>query len=409
MRSSPAAAALLRSLAARRDEIVTDLVETMLSTIGALGHDEPLTNMLAASVAENVHTAMNAIANQADLSGIDAPAAAVEYARRLGQREIPLSALLRAYRVGQARFVEYLASAIEARGEADPAGLLHEVVQLAGIWVDQVSEQVADAYERERAQWAGSKASMRQQAVRSLLTDPNVDVRRAEATLGYAVDGVNVAAEFWVDDTVEAHEAVGVFEKAAAIVGPAVGASQRLLVSRDARTMRAWFGRAWAGSAGHASTRAALERADLPVGVALGPGRSGLAGFVSGAAVVARMRAWATAHDDAVGRVVTYEQLAPLTLLGEDEDELAAFVRDQLGGLSGTDERSASLRESLLVFLEANRSFQGAAERLTVHRNTAGYRVRQALEARGRELADDEGALWLALTVCRWRPGLLRP
>jgi hypothetical protein len=37
--------------------------------------------------------------------GVDAPTAALEYGRRLAQRDIPAAALIRAYRVGQARYL----------------------------------------------------------------------------------------------------------------------------------------------------------------------------------------------------------------------------------------------------------------------------------------------------------------
>ena len=52
--------------------------------------------LLASSVHSNVGTCLQVMQHQIDLSAVQAPAAAVEYARRRAQRGTSLTALLRA-------------------------------------------------------------------------------------------------------------------------------------------------------------------------------------------------------------------------------------------------------------------------------------------------------------------------
>ena len=49
-------------------------------------------------------TLLHVLQHGIDLANVRALAAAEEYARRLAQRGVPIAALLRAYRIGSARF-----------------------------------------------------------------------------------------------------------------------------------------------------------------------------------------------------------------------------------------------------------------------------------------------------------------
>jgi PucR C-terminal helix-turn-helix domain len=80
-----------------------DVYRVILREIPQLRDDQPLLALLASSVGSNVDTCPQIMEHRMDLTAVAAPAAAVEYARRLAQRGTPLTALLRAYRVGHAR------------------------------------------------------------------------------------------------------------------------------------------------------------------------------------------------------------------------------------------------------------------------------------------------------------------
>ena len=54
------------------------------------------------------------------------------------------------------------------------------------------------------------------------------------------------------------------------------------------------------------------------------------------------------------------------------------------------------------VFLSTGSSYQEAAERLSLHKNTVFYRVRKAQEVRGRKVAEDRFVVELALLACHW-------
>jgi hypothetical protein len=98
------AAAVGRRVATVRE----DVYETILREIPQLRDDKPVLALLASSVDSNVETCLQIMQHRIDLADVQAPAAAVEYARRLAQRGRPLTALLRAYRVGHTCLADWL-------------------------------------------------------------------------------------------------------------------------------------------------------------------------------------------------------------------------------------------------------------------------------------------------------------
>ena len=109
------AAAVTRRAAA----VSEDVYHVILRDIPQLRDDKPVLALLASSVGSNVDTCLQIMQHQIDLADVQAPAAAVEYARRLAQRGTPLTALLRAYRVGHACFSGWLLREL-ARQADDP-------------------------------------------------------------------------------------------------------------------------------------------------------------------------------------------------------------------------------------------------------------------------------------------------
>lgn len=81
-------------------------------------------------------------------------------------------------------------------------------------------------------------------------------------------------------------------------------------------------------------------------------------------------------------------------------EEARDLVERILGALIAYDvDHGTELVRTLDVFLDANRSWQRAAERLIVHKQTVTYRVRRIEQLTGRRVNDtgDVAALWLAL------------
>jgi hypothetical protein len=77
-----------------------DVYEVILREIPELHDDKAVLTLLASSVHSNVGTCLQVMRHQIDLGDVRAPAASLEYARRRAQRGTPLTALLRAYRLG---------------------------------------------------------------------------------------------------------------------------------------------------------------------------------------------------------------------------------------------------------------------------------------------------------------------
>jgi purine catabolism regulator len=94
------------------------------------------------------------------------------------------------------------------------------------------------------------------------------------------------------------------------------------------------------------------------------------------------------------------EDLGDSVFLPGDHEDSRAAARRVLGPVFEYDEaHSAHLTDSLRAFLEENRSWQKAAERLHVHKQTLVYRMQRVESLTSRKLSDtgDVADLWLAL------------
>jgi DNA-binding PucR family transcriptional regulator len=386
-----------------RDAIISTLITEMEEEITALDRDERSRSLLAASVAENVIAALHMVGNGIDPHTMDAPPSATSYARRLAQRDVPLSALLRAYRLGQARFLSLaLDEATRREGENTTATII-AIVNIAAAYIDRISEQVTHAYEEERERRVSSRGALRQHWLAQLLRDPAPDVARAESVLAYHLDGTHLAVEAWLDHSAAAEEATTVMESLKAVLYRAFEAHDHpLAVPTDEMDVRMWFPVRPCCPVDADAVTAELERAQLPVRVAIGTPRSGLRGFRRSIVSAGRAKRVSLSAGDAAPRAVSFSDVAPVALLVDEPAELADFVADVLGGLAVDDDWRASLRETLHVFLATNGSYAATAELLTVHRNTVHYRIQQTTEKYGVVLEGSAFELQLALTICRW-------
>ncbi|PRI11096.1 PucR family transcriptional regulator [Leucobacter massiliensis] len=101
------------------------------------------------------------------------------------------------------------------------------------------------------------------------------------------------------------------------------------------------------------------------------------------------------------GRVLRFEENTAASLfLPGDPEQLRGIARQVLGPLRTYDEqRGTSLTQTLRVFLEENRSWVRAAERLFVHRQTLIARVSRIEKIIDRDLSsiEDTAECWLAV------------
>jgi hypothetical protein len=398
-------AAVARAVAVHKDSFVTSLVELSIQEIAPLhSHDGLLLGLLEASIEENVVTGLHVLEHRIDPKTLNAPAAAVLYAQRLAQRDVPLSALLRAYRLGQESFVNVCLE--EAVAQAQDEGLLGatmiSLVNLVGAYVDHVCEEVAVAYEEERERWISRRGAVRARLVHDLLHDPHVNVREAESGLGYTLSRTHVAVDAWTEGPLRPFDEPLVLERLAGKLMVAVDTVGPPLVFTPDE------GEAWIWLPVRSDTildpirvEEALHAADLPVRLAVGaPGR-GLAGFRRSLKQAEQAKSVALLAGERRDAVTSFAAVGPVALMCADVDGLRTWVAEVLGPLAIDGEREAWLRETLRVFLQTNCSYAMTAETLFVHRNTVQYRVQQAQELRGRPVGGDGLEVQLALRVCK--------
>jgi hypothetical protein len=371
------------------------LVQRMLAEIPELDGDPVLVDLLAASVADNIRIAMERFA--AGEREAEPPTTALEYARRLARRDIPVSALLRAYRLGQAACQQLMIEAF-ARDTEDPAAIVAATVEFSTAtfaYIDGLSEQVVQAHQDERRRWLTSGAATRAAQVAAVLTGDALEAGQAERLLGYPLDGNHLCLVAWCDPD---RDVPDLLEREVRRIAGALGCVRDpLVVSPDLATLWAWLPLPRSGPDPHA-----LAPATAGVRLSVGAPGAGITGFRSThrQALAARDVALG-AGPDARSVVTSYADAGLVALLHSAPADLATWVRDVLGPLATDDEQHARLRETVAAWLAHRGSHTAAAAELSVHRNTVHYRVRRAEEIRGRPLSDGRLDVEVALRVCR--------
>jgi DNA-binding PucR family transcriptional regulator len=411
----PAVAELIANVAAavarRVASVREDVYETIIREIPQLRDDQPVLTLLASSVDSNLDTCLQIMQHRIDLAAVQAPAAAVEYARRLAQRGTPLTALLRAYRVGHACFADWLLK--ELARQADDAELISAATQgmsrIVAGYIDQISEKMVAAYAQERENWLRNRSAARGARIRDLLSGERIDVSAAEATLGYRLRQYHVGLVCWVGDAASTADEITRLERAIShVAGQAACHGDPVFLPRDESSAWAWlplgirdtFDSAEAGTAG----------LDADIHFAFGDAAKGTTGFRITHQQAIAAQAVALAAGSAAPRAVTFSQVAPVAMMLTSKELLRPWVLSTLAGLATDDEHHARLRETLLVFLRSGGSYKTTAQELMLHKNTVQYRIRKAEESLGRPVGDNRHDVELALEASHWLGSyVLRP
>lgn len=130
-------------------------------------------------------------------------------------------------------------------------------------------------------------------------------------------------------------------------------------------------------------------------------GVSGVFSDLSALPTALRQARSALIRNHQAGRVMRFEEHESTSLfLPNDPEQLRGIARQVLGPLRTYDEqRGTSLTHTLRVFLEENRSWVRASERLFVHRQTLIARISRIEKIIGRDLSsmEDTAECWLAV------------
>lgn len=384
-------------LNAQISECTAELKRIFLAQIPEVHGDDAIEELLVASTAANLSVMFEALRHGIPVDEIDVPPPAAAYAQRFAQRGLPVEALLRAYRLGDHRFIQWFLAHLTA-WTTTPQQLeqaASEVVDFTVEYVDRISEALIGIYREERKLWGQRTDAARAAQVRAVLSDASVDETTAEIMTGVAMHRWHVGAVLWLGrgqrDVIRRMEDVTRALHDAG--GPPV-----LIVPADAHTLWAWYSARSEEAARHLDLSSVLERCP-EVRLALGEPARRLQGFrtTHGEA----LRAQAVANTAVPPRRETrFAQVRLSALLSENIEDLRSWVDRALGGLVTDEEATGRLRDTLRTYLETGGNSVETAERLHVHRNTVRYRVRRAEEVRGRPLDEDRIDLEVALVAC---------
>jgi DNA-binding PucR family transcriptional regulator len=389
-----------------------DIYSLIVRQIPQLRGDKRVLTLLEASVGENVATLLHVIQHGIELENVHAPAAAEEYARRLAQRDVPASALLRAYRIGAARFqdwcLEELGRSTDNASIVSAAGL--RIAAITSAYVDKVSEELLSAYEAEKEGWLRNRGVARTARVHALLRGERVDMASSEAILGYRLRQYHVGVVCWTDNATSGGGALGELEQATAELARRAGLEGRpVFLPQDESSAWAWLPLGSADAFPVQAVSLSALGAGSGIRFALGVAGSGVSGFRRTHEQALGAHAVALAAGGAGQPVTSFADVAPLALMAGSTELIRAWVIETLGSLADDDAHQAMLRDTLRVFLQESGSFVAAAERLTLHKNTVRYRIGKAEESLGRPVGEDRLQIELALLAAQWLgPAVLR-
>jgi DNA-binding PucR family transcriptional regulator len=386
--------------------------------IPELRGDAALVELLATSVEGNVDTLLHALRYDIAVERVEAPTAALEYARRLAQHGVPVNALVRAYRLGQRRLNEMVFAELREIDIPEPVrvAVIEAITGTMFEYIDWMSQQVVAVYEDERERWLENQNSLRALRVREILAaNKAVDVDAATTSIRYPLRWHHLALIAWYPDLGTEGDELARLQRFVRDLAEAAGAGTPLFVAADQSCAWGWLPyRAAVADVIPKVRRFVQARPDSP-SVTIGTMAAGVDGFrrshreaedARGVAIVrGRPKSSAPtviAADDPGVSVVAR--------LGGDVAGTRDWVATVLGDLASDSENDARLRETLRVYLACGCSYKLAAEELNLHFNSVKYRVGRAVARRGREIGADRLDVELALLACHWYGGaVLRP
>jgi len=384
-------------------EVSDDVRDHLIQTIPELRGDEQVVNLLTASVEANVATILHILEHNIVPEQVEPPAAAVEYARRLAQRDVPLHALVRAYRVGHGRFLRWCLDEAARQIEDGPAAtaVIDRMLGLSFRYIDRVSESMITAYQQERDRWLLTRTAARAARVRTLLAEDRTDVDAAERAVGYPLRQHHLGLVSWIPEPTQGGEGLARLDRLSLALAEVLGGRARpLFVPCDESVAWSWLPTGSHGEVAYHLLGKTVEDQDPSARIAVGEPAAGVEGFRQTHRQALRAQDVANAARPQA-RATTFAEVGPVALLLPDLEATRGWVWQVLGHLADDDEHQGRLRETLRVFLATGNSFAATAERLVLHRNTVQYRVRKAEEAVGHPIHDHRADVELALRVCQ--------
>ncbi|MFJ8492819.1 PucR family transcriptional regulator [Streptomyces sp. NPDC094038] len=392
------------NVGSRLSDVGRDIAEYVLAEIPELRGDATVTKILRASIAENVATLLHVFENDISLEKIEGPAAALEYARRLAQRGIPISPMIRAYRLGHWRFLQWCLDELDRQGADDElhTATSRRMLRVSFGYIDRVTEHAILVYQHERDNWLLSQTAARAARVRDILAEDDIELDRVEPSLGYRLRQHHLGLVAWLPTPTDGGEGIARLHRITDEIAHRIACPARpLFVPRDAILSWIWLPLGSHGEAPMDQVAEVLDHCDPSVHMCAGEVGYGIDGFRSTHRQALRTQELAAAADP-VPRFTDFATVAPMALMATNIDDMRDWVWSALGPLAVDDENSARLRETALIFLDHGCSYTATAGAQILHKNTVQYRIRKAEEIMGRPVQPGHTDLEIALRAVRY-------
>ncbi|MFD5595636.1 SpoIIE family protein phosphatase [Streptomyces griseorubiginosus] len=146
---------LARGLTPRADQMVHVMLQHLRSELPEVWKYEDIASVAPAALSEHIAAGLDFLEHGLAMAEVRTPPAAIEFARRLAEHGVPISQLLRVYRLVHADLLDQLYTET-ARAAGSQELINATTVALSAMafeYVDRTSEQTVAAYQRERDHW----------------------------------------------------------------------------------------------------------------------------------------------------------------------------------------------------------------------------------------------------------------
>ena len=328
--------------------------------------------------------------------------ATVDYALDGAQHGVPLTTLMRSYRLGHAATSRHL-RAILAKHAAD-ADELTSATDLCSAWlfayVDTALCLVEDVYVTERERWLRSAAASQAEAISTILSGQPIDIDVAGRRLRHDLRRVHVAAIAWLDTHEEGRNTLALLEAAIRDIAAAIGNQRPLIQPLGTLSIAAWIS---------TSSRGALQgprRAAVPERDGTGCPRRDRRTRARHRGVSRQPCRGARSAADRAAGGPPRGQHHPLprhrpARAGHREHRPGPRTSWNASwvALASRDDTTRRLAATVRTYLDENGSRGRTAKRLSIHENTVAYRLRQAEELLGRSVDKRTLELRVALAL----------
>jgi len=390
----------------RQPEIARAMSDLIAREIKSLDVDQAFLELLWASVDANTKTITHILINDIPIERLQPTTAAVEYALRLAQRDIPANSLVRAYNVGKDDFIEQIFPDVQALdcSAEDKFAVLQHMSSVVGRYIDWISQYVFEVYEMERDRWVSAQGNVHASLIHDVLARRAVSPQEFERETGYRLHGHHIGIVIWSARTDPAPDELRMLAQVVSKVAAAARCSGPPLVTAvDRETAWVWLPFVARPSGLNLPELQRIVGQSGTSRASLGLSGAGVDGFRRTHAQAQAARRVVVASGESTP-VISFgdEGVAITSLLANDMESTRSWVAEVLGHLAIDNEQTRALRETLRIFFLTGESYTDTAARMSLHRNTVKYRIAKALEHGETVISSNRIDLAVALNVCHF-------